>query len=83
METMMLSPHATCVKDENGSTAGFSCCSECCSALKQRGHKKIIPRFAVANGFHVGEAPPELACLNEVELALVSHARVNSHIFTF
>ncbi len=83
MESMMLSPCATHVTDENGVSISFSCCSECCGALKQHGHKKTIPRFATANGFHIGESPPELSCLNEVELALVSHARVNSHIFTF
>jgi hypothetical protein len=35
------------------------------------------------NGAVIGVAPPELTDLNDVELALVSLARANKHIFAF
>jgi hypothetical protein len=42
-----------------------------------------LPRFSIANGAMYGEAPPELTNLNDAELALVSRARTNKHVFAF
>jgi hypothetical protein len=82
MMQMMLSPRAVYVERGDGEK-GFTCCSECKTSLSIGCRLKKVPRFAIANGFHIGEAPKELEDLNEAELALVSIARVNSHIFTF
>ena len=39
------------------------------------------PKRAIACGYLIGEPPEELLCLNEVELALVSKVRIQSHIW--
>ena len=42
-----------------------------------------LPKYAIANSAVIGNAPVKLTGLNDVELALVSIARINKHIFTF
>ena len=60
------------------------CCAECKTGLKlsslQNGK---LPKFAIANSLPIGCAPDCLENLNEVELALVSQARMRGHLFTF
>ena len=41
------------------------------------------PKYAIANGTIIGDAPVKLTSLNDIELVLVSIARINKHIFTF
>ena len=48
---------------------------------KQNRVQPLPPEFAIANGLMIGPCPEELECLNEVELALVSLARVDNHVF--
>lgn len=49
--------------------------------MKKSGTK--LPRCAICNGLVVGKAPACIAELNEVELALLSTARINKHTFSF
>ena len=85
MDNMLLSPRAVYMKDpEKKNTMGFSCCSDCHGSLSVRKDRRTDPpRSSIANGLWIGEAPEELQCLNEAEVALVSRGRVKSHIFTF
>ena len=61
------------------------CCRECCKQIetKIKPSRVKLPKHAIANGMIFGEAPPELQELNDVELALVSQARIDKHVFTF
>jgi hypothetical protein len=79
LDHLLLSPRATfvvCDDDENG---GFLSCNDCFSLI-QVGK---LPMFAIANGKTIGEAPPCLAELNPVELALISKAKTEKHIFQY
>jgi len=80
MVSMFLSPRG--VFDE---TSGFNCCQMCCQCLatKTKPCWVKLPKYAIATGILMGEAPRKLTELNEVELALVSMARVDKHVFTF
>ena len=81
MDGMFLSPRG--VFDE---CKGFNCCKECCKVMGSatiRPYRMKLPIYAIANGSLIGDAPLELTQLNDVELALVSLARVDKHVFTF
>ena len=60
------------------------CCRECRSGLNA---KKLstgaLPRFAIANGWAIGEPPECLKRLNEIEIALISQTRQRAHLFTY
>ena len=62
-------------------------CQDCLHHMKlqqaKRSKNKFPPKNAIANGFLIGEAPQELKCLNEVELALVSKVKIHSYIWVF
>ena len=60
------------VSDENGEKM-LSICSSCKNA-------KDLPKYSIMN-IPIGEEPPELACLTDVELALISKGKLNGHIF--
>ena len=81
MNKMYLSPRGVYRQDEEG----FQCCNQCVKILdtKVKPNRIALPRFAIANGAVFGEAPPELTDLNDAELALVSLARTNKHVFAF
>ena len=81
MDVMFLSPRG--VFEECN---GFKCCKECCKVMGSATMKPCrvkLPKYAIANGSLIGDAPLELTQLNDVELALVSLARVDKHVFTF
>ena len=86
---LMLSPRGTYVRNVDPESAarkpGFSCCRSCWECLGGEEKKKGIkvPNFSIANGYCFGEAPPELSCLNPVELTMVSLNRINKHVFSF
>jgi hypothetical protein len=61
-------------------TMSFVVCTECHNAIYT---KQQRPYFSLANNFAFGEAPDELKCLNDVELALVAQSRISGHIFSF
>jgi hypothetical protein len=62
----------------------FGCCKQCKKGIEavKRSQASILkpPCFAIANGLMTGPVPKELACLNEVELATISLARVQHHV---
>jgi hypothetical protein len=80
MATMFLSPRG--VFDES---KGFNCCNTCCKILgsSTKPYRIKLPKYAIVNGVLIGDAPSELTSLNNVELALVSMARIDKHVFTF
>ena len=80
MKHMFLSPRG--VFDP---TKGFNCCQMCCQCLgtETKPVRVKLPEYAIANGLLIGEAPIELTELNDVELALVSLARVDKHVFQY
>ena len=81
MKELYLSPRGYYRPDKEG----FQCCSCCVKALdtKVKPSRVVLPQFSLANGAVYGEAPCELTDLNDAELALVSKARVNKHVFSF
>ena len=88
LNSMILSPRAygTNPMDTNAK-AKLGCCKQCKNALKnfkssnkQNGHPC---KFAIANGLMIGTAPQCIEVLNDVELALLSKARCEKHIFSF
>jgi hypothetical protein len=77
MDGMFLLPRG--VFDE---CKGFNCCKECCKVSMgsntTKPNRMKLPMYAIAtNGSLIGDAPLELTRLNDVELALVSLARVD------
>jgi hypothetical protein len=81
MKEMYLSPRGVYCEEEKA----FQCCKQCVKVIntKIRPYQLNLPRFAIANGAVFGEAPSELTDLNDAELALVSLARTNKHVFSF
>jgi Helitron helicase-like domain at N-terminus len=61
-------------------------CKRCYSVLAENMEnkkKKLPPKEAIANGYIIGDAPFELKDLNEVELTLVSRARIYCQSWVF
>lgn len=64
-------------------------CKECKHALDVACDNKVgrckakPPINAIANGYLIGDAPKELTCLNEVELAIVSRVRIYCQSWIF
>ena len=50
---------------------------------KRNSEPDKIPKNAIINGYMIGPTPLCLQTLNEVELALISPARTNKHVFSF
>jgi len=72
--------HATKV----GRNDALGCCAECSGAVKaMKVNISKLPKYAICNGLLMGKAPSCITELNEVELALISVARINKHIFSF
>jgi hypothetical protein len=62
----------------------LGCCCECSGAVKaMKCNPTKLPCYAICNGLVIGKTPACLAELNEVELALISPARINKHVFSF
>jgi hypothetical protein len=79
LKELILSPRATLIQHTSNTDGGYLCCNECYSFL----HCGRLPTFAIANHKTIGEAPKCLASLNPVELALISKARTDKHIFQY
>jgi hypothetical protein len=75
MDDLLLSP-CSCFDSE---TDSFLVCRRCHVSLKVGN----LPIYAIANSFEFGEAPPELKCLSDIELAFLSPVRAHGHLFTF
>ena len=86
LEPYILSPRTKINRQDNT----VLICKDCKHALEvaydnaPRGGRKARPPInAIANGYLIGDAPLELTCLNEVELALVSRVRIYSQSWIF
>ena len=84
--TLVLSPRSYGKK--RGNKYFFGCCSKCSSHMYKLTSDKYNdtatpPEYAIANGLMIGQPPKELERLNEVELALISPARLQQHLFSF
>ena len=80
---LYLSPRSYEIKSRK--MRGFGACRGCFNAVESWTKKDCnarMPEYAIANGFMIGEVPDELACLNDVEVALISLARVDKHVFS-
>ena len=79
---MLLSRRSYAIKVKRNDALG--CCTECSGAVKaMKKSTTKLPRYAICNGLTMGKAPACITELNEVELALISVARINKHIFSF
>ena len=77
---MGLSPRGIVKEGSRPNASGvFSCCHECGRSLRG----KRTPHFAIVNRNHIGCAPPCLAELTEVELALITPVKGYGYCFTF
>ena len=63
---LLLSPRGTHTATD-GSTK-YTMCSSCLGSLRAT----ALPKFAVANGFAVGELPPDIADVRQIEVLLCS-----------
>jgi hypothetical protein len=77
----LLSPRSKLIVER---TMSVMCCSDCKNGLTASKEKTgVLPNFAIANGLAVGTPPECLESLNDIELALVSQARLKGHLFTY
>jgi hypothetical protein len=82
LKGMILSRRSYAIKVTRNDALG--CCAECSVAVKaMKKSSTKLPRYAICNGLVMGKAPACITELNEVELALISIARINKHIFSF
>ena len=81
----LLSPRSKVVIQKNKrKTCHVVSCKECRAGLSMKKLKDgNLPRFAIANKMTIGTAPPCIATLNEIELALISQARFRGHLFSY
>ena len=87
LKECMLSPRSKLVyksSDKLRRSPMVQMCAECKGGCTPKSLKEgKLPRFSLAGGMAVGEAPLCLRRLNEIELALVSQARFRGHLFTY
>lgn len=94
LKGMMLSPRSYKItaRKSRKEVPGLGCCTGCYSGMgspksNAAGHAQaataVLPKYAIANGWCIGTPPAVLTALNEVELAIVSPARINKHVFAF
>ena len=82
---LYLSPRSYKRKPSN--KPGFGCCIACRRNIKGLSNQKSLPlkppERAIANGLMIGPVPQELQCLSHVEIAMISIARVDKHVFSY
>ena len=59
-------------------------CNDCHIGIKniKYGWSKRLPKYSIVNKNYFGSLPPELSCLNEVELELCKYNKIGGHIFS-
>jgi len=76
MDDMMLSPRAIFVENSDGGEIGLTCCAECNKCLSAGCWLKKVPRFPIANDFHIGDdcanQDPENWCLFMIRSVMIS-----------
>ena len=75
MDDLLMSPYSCFVIEKDS----FQVCRRCYNSLKVGN----MPTYAIANSFEFGEAPGELKCLTDIELAFLSPIRAHGHLFTY
>lgn len=85
LKSFVLSPRTKIDKENDRVLVCKSCKTELERLLGENYQlcRRRPPKEAIANGFLVGDAPEELTCLNQVELALVSRARISCQTWIF
>jgi len=82
MKEMLLSPRSYATK--KGSKDAVGCCSACSRGVNEmKKDPSNGPKHAIFKGLVKGAAPKCLRELHEVELAMISIARINKHVFAF
>ena len=82
MKDMLLSPRASYLGKGRGrgTTCGYSACKSCKEAITK---ERLIPQHAIANKYYFGTPPIQLACLNDVELALLTPLNSYGYVFSY
>ena len=62
----------------------FGACEECYFQIRNIKSKRSIrpPKYSIINNNFFGPIPPELSCLNEVEMELCKYNKIGGHIFS-
>ena len=77
MDRLALSPRGRYDRKKKSFAICDDCYGPCCSKPMKR------PYFSLANNWMFGDAPEELTCLSDMELAIVARSRISGHIFSF
>jgi hypothetical protein len=84
---LLLSPRSYKIQSRNVRKKCLGTCKECYNGVLRIKNIETTdpkpPKYAIANGKMHGYAPKVLLKLNEVELALISPARINKHMFCY
>lgn len=85
LNNMILSPRSYGRQVKTRKELG--CCKQCKGEINNMKRKDRQatnpPKFAIVNGLMLGDPPKVLTDLNEVEVALISLARTEKHIFSY
>lgn len=76
---MLLSPRAPFLTRAHGHVDGFTCCRSCLYGLR----RNQMPKYAIANGYFMGTAPPVLTDLTMIERALLTPVKTWGYCFTY
>ena len=82
LKDFVLSP-ASYINESNEILMCKQCYSELIQNREQRTNKTFPPKEAIASGYMIGDPPSVLTCLNDIELALVSRARIYCQSWVF
>ena len=82
MGGILLSPRASYLGAGRGrgNICGYSACKHCKEAVAE---DRAIPEYSIANKHYFGSPPSELACLNDVELALLTPMKAYGFVFSY
>ncbi|GKY95155.1 hypothetical protein MPSEU_000479100 [Mayamaea pseudoterrestris] len=82
LKDYVLSPDAY-VNKRNEICVCRKCLVDLETNAEERKARRRPPRQSIANGYVIGHEPEELKCLNEVELALISKAKLHCQTWVF
>ena len=86
LKKLYLSPKSYFTGTKGKGDHGLGACVACKSSLTHSRSKIDVndkpPMYAIANGLMIGPTPTELLALNDVELAMISLARIDRHVFS-
>ena len=79
IKEMLLSPRGHYSTGTQNRSNGFVVCASC----KYGVDRQQMPKYAIANNYCFGAAPPCLTCLNEAELAMLSPVKTWGYCFLY